>query len=68
MLNNLILLAYFLTALLPKPQRSYPYAFVCETALSENYSAPDIKVFSAGYANLENASISSQKEGIICGK
>ncbi len=42
-------LPIFLIALLPKPQRSHCYACVCETALSEKYSVPNIKVFSAGY-------------------
>jgi len=42
-------LPIFLIALLHKPQRSHRYAFVCEAALSEKYSAPNIKVFSVDY-------------------
>ncbi len=44
-------LPIFLIALLHKPQRSHRYAFVCEAALSEKYSAPNIKVFSADYTS-----------------
>ncbi len=44
-------LPIFLIALLHKPQRSHRYACVCEAALSEKYSAPNIKVFSAGYTS-----------------
>jgi hypothetical protein len=44
-------LPIFLIALLHKPQRSHRYACVCEAALSEKYSAPNIKVFSADYTS-----------------
>ncbi len=44
-------LPIFLIALLHKPQRSHRYAFVCEAALSEKYSASNIKVFSVDYTS-----------------
>ena len=44
-------LLIFLIALLPKPQRSHRYACVWEAALSEKYSAPNIRVFSVGYTS-----------------
>ncbi len=44
-------LPIFLIALLHKPQRSHRYACVCEAALSEKYSAPNIKVFSVDYTS-----------------
>ena len=42
-------LPIFLIALLPKPRRSHRYACVWAAALSEKYSAPNIRVFSVGY-------------------
>ena len=45
-------LPIFLIALLHKPQRSHRYACVCEAALSEKYSAPNIKVFSVDYTSM----------------
>ena len=45
-------LPIFLIALLHKPQRSHRYACVCEAALSEKYSAPNIKVFSVDYTSV----------------
>lgn len=39
----------FLITLLPEPQCNRRYACVCGTALSEKYSAPNIRVFSVGY-------------------
>ena len=44
-------LSIFLTALLPKPRRSHRYPCVCEAALSEKYSAPNITVFRAAYTS-----------------
>jgi len=48
-------LPIFLIALLSKTQRSHRYACVCETALSEKYSAPNIKVFSVDYTSLQKS-------------
>jgi len=45
-------LPIFLIALLHKPQRRHRYACVCEAALSEKYSAPNIKVFSVDYTSM----------------
>ena len=44
-------LPIFPIARLPKPRRSHRYAYVCEAALSEKYSAPNIKVFSVDYTS-----------------
>ncbi len=52
-------LPIFLIALLHKPQRSHRYACVCEAALSEKYSAPNIKVFSVDYTSINGAGIIS---------
>ncbi len=50
-------LPIFLIALLHKPQRSHRYACVCEAALSEKYSAPNIKVFSVDYTSRVDISL-----------
>ncbi len=42
-------LPIFLITILPKPRRRHRYARICEAALSEKYSASNIKVFSVDY-------------------
>ena len=44
-------LSIFLIALLPKSRHSHRYACVWEAALSEKYTAPNIRVFSTNYTS-----------------